>query len=125
MATYSYDQYNPIRTVEGVYVNTPSTYQWDEEDISESDAGRTEDGLMHKKMIRRAIKLSLAWNNLRADDISSILKIFDKEYLSINYYDAKEGAYQTKTFYVGNRTTPMYNARLNVWSSLTFNLIER
>ncbi len=125
MATYSYDQYNPIRTVDGVYVKTPSTYQWDEEDISEPDAGRTEDGLMHKKMIRRAIKLSLAWNNLRAEDISSILKIFDKEYLSINYYDAKQGAYQTKTFYVGNRTTPMYNARLNVWSSLTFNLIER
>lgn len=130
MATYTYDQYNPIRTVApvggvGVYVKAPSAYQWDEEDISEPDAGRTEDGLMHKKMMRRAIKLSLTWNNLRLDDISSILKIFDHEYLSINYLDAKQGTYQTKTFYVGNRTTPMYNSRLNVWSSLTFNLIER
>lgn len=130
MVAYTFDEYNPIRIVapaggSGVYVKTPSTYQWDEEDISQPDAGRTEDGLMHKKMIRKAVKLSVSWQNLRIEDISSILQIFDHEYLSIEYLDAKQGTWQTKTFYVGNRTTPMYNSRLNIWSTLSFNLIER
>jgi len=120
-----YNALNPIRTVNGAYIPVPSTYQWSEEDVSEPDAGRTEDGVMHKKMIRRCVKLSLGWNNIPTSIVSEILQAFDSEYLTVNYLDAKAGTFQTKTFYVGGRTAPMYNNFLSTWSNLTFNIIER
>ena len=121
---FPYDPLNPIRTINGQYVKTPTSYTWDEQDISEPDAGRTEDGLMHKKRIRRAVKLSLDWKNIRIEDASAILKLIESEYMSVNYLDVKQGTYQTKTFYVGDRSAPSYNIKLNVWT-ISFNLIER
>ena len=121
---FPYDPLNPLRTINGNYVKTPTSYTWDEQDISQSDAGRTEDGLMHKKRIRRAVKLNLDWKNISLQDASDILKLFENEYLSVNYLDVKQGGYQTKTFYVGDRTAPAYNVKLNVWT-VGFNLIER
>lgn len=121
----AYNLLNPIRTVNGAAVPVPSRYQWNEEDVSEPDAGRTEDGVMHKKQIRHCIKLNLTWNNINTTTISAILQAFEGEYLTVVYLDAKAGEYLTKTFYVGGRTAPMYNNFLGVWENLTFNLIER
>lgn len=121
---FPYDPFNPLRTINGNYVKTPTSYTWDEQDISQSDAGRTEDGLMWKKRIRRAVKLNLDWKNISLQEASDILKLFENEYLSVNYLDVKQGGYQTKTFYVGDRTAPAYNVKLNVWT-VGFNLIER
>lgn len=121
---FPYDPLNPIRRVGGQYVKTPSSYQWSEQDISQPDAGRTEDALMHKKMIRRAVKLEFSWQNIKLADASQILNIFNSEYMSIEYLDVKQGGYVTKTFYVGDRTAPAYNVKLNVWT-LSFNAIER
>lgn len=121
---FPYDPLNPLRTINGNYVKTPTSYTWDEQDISQSDAGRTEDGLMHKKRIRRAVKLNLDWKNITLQEASDILKLFENEYLKVVYLDVKEGGYQEKTFYVGDRTAPAYNTKLNVWT-VGFNLIER
>lgn len=40
---------NPLKSVGGKTVKCPSQYKWEQIDVSASDAGRTEDGLMHKK----------------------------------------------------------------------------
>lgn len=129
----SYNQYNPIRKVAPytgsvgtyVYVPVPSKYQYDLQDVSSPDAGRTEDALMHKQRIAQKVKIELAWSNLNTSGVSEVLTAFNSEYLSIEYLDAKVGTYVTKIFYVGDRTSPLYNSKMDVWENVSFNIIER
>ena len=114
-----------IRRINGVeFPYEPSSYQWIKEDISASDAGRTEDTVMHKKMLRSVVALELGWQNVRTNVASGVLNAFDREYLTVEYLDPQEGGYVSKTFYVGNRTVPMYSAILDVWSNISFKIIE-
>lgn len=117
--------YNPIKSVDGYSVKAPSSYQWDMEDLSDSSAGRTEDCLMHKNRIGQKVAVSLSWNNVDTAVASSILKRFNPEYIEVNYLDPKEGGYVTKTFYVGNRSAPLYNGKLGLWSNISFKIIEK
>jgi hypothetical protein len=54
-----------------------------------------------------------------------VLKAFKSEYFKVNYLDPEEGKYTEKTFYVGNRTAPMYNSQLGLWSNVSFKIIEQ
>lgn len=117
--------YNPIRSVDGKSVKCPSGYQYSLSDLSDSSAGRTEDTLMHKNRIGQKVKIALEWRNVTYAECSAILKAFDPEYISVEYFDAKENGYRTKTFYVGDRSTPLYNARKGLWSNVAFNITER
>ncbi len=131
------NQFNPIQSVQpctesgtatGAAVTDvpcPSSYTWDMEDVSESDAGRTQDGAMHKKRIGQVVAISLSWRNITDAAVSKILKTFNSEYLKVNYYDAMAGTFQTLIFYVGNRTAPMYNKRLGLWQNLSFKIIDK
>ena len=119
------DVYNPIENVGGAFVRSPSVYQVSYQDVSDPDAGRTEDGLMHKNRIGQKVKIQLTWNNIGNADASAILQAFDPEYVEVKYKDPKTNSYQTKTFYVVDRSAPAYNSRLNIWSNVSFNIIER
>ena len=131
------EQFNPIQSVQpcdergsatGTAVTDlpcPSSYTWDMEDVSASDAGRTQDGAMHKKRIGQVVAVSLAWRNINDAAVSKILKAFNSEYLKVTYYDAMAGTFQTLIFYVGNRTAPMYNKRLGLWQNLSFKFIDK
>ena len=46
---------NPIKSP---VVKCPQSYQWDLEDVSKADAGRTEDGTMEKGRIGQVVKIS-------------------------------------------------------------------
>ncbi len=122
---YDKDEYNPIRSVDGHAIPCPSSYQWKLEDISASDAGRTEDTVMDKKRIGQVVGIELSWQNVDIATAAVILKAFNPEYIRVCYLDAMEGKWLTSEFYVGNRTTPLYNSRLGLWSKISFNLIER
>lgn len=122
---YEDDIYNPIRSVDGHSIPCPSSYQWKLEDISASDAGRTEDTVMDKKRIGQVVGIELSWQNISIEDASVVLKAFNPEYINVCYLDAMEGKYVTSEFYVGNRTSPLYNSQLGIWSKISFNLIER
>ena len=117
--------YNPIRSVDGYEIPSPSSFQWEREDLSDSSAGRTEDGKMHKNRIGYKVAVSLSWQNVKTSVASQVLKAFKSEYVEVNYLDPEEGKYVTKTFYVGNRTAPMYNSQLGVWSNVSFKIIEQ
>lgn len=117
--------YNPIRTVDGLGVKCPSSYLYKLEDISASDAGRTEDTVMHKKRIGQVVGIELSWQNVTTAEVSALLKTFNPEYIEVCYLDAMAGDYQTSIFYVGNRSAPMYNATLGLWQNVSFNLIKR
>lgn len=116
---------NPITSVDGVAVKCPSVYQYDLQDVSASDAGRTEDVTMHKKRVGQVVKLELSWNYVTTAEGSAILQAFNPEYISIRYLDLMTGGYRTSEFYVGDRTAPMYNADRGLWTNITFNCIER
>lgn len=133
---FSYDPLSPIHWISSVpnpsasqktYVRSPSAYQYDLEDVSESDAGRTEDGMMHKKRIGQVSKLEMSWNNVDTQTVSTLLKMFQPEYMYCEYLDALEGGYKVDYFYVGNRSTPMYTNSngIGLWSNVSFNLIRR
>ena len=118
--------YNPIGSVNGATnIPCPSSYEYKLSDVSDSDAGRTEDGLMHKMRIAQKVHLELAWQNITTSAASTILTAFNPEYIQVNYLDPKAGSYLTKTFYVGDRSVPSYNVRLGLWSNVSFNIIEQ
>lgn len=121
----AYLENNPIHSVDGKSVKCPSSYLWKLEDVSASDAGRTEDVMMHKKRIGQLVGLELAWQNITTSEVSDILKAFNPEYITVCYLDAMQGKFVTSEFYVGNRTAPMYSAVKGLWQNVSFNLIER
>lgn len=116
---------NPIKTVDSAEIPSPSTFQWEREDISDSSAGRTEDGLMHKNRVGYKVAVALSWNNVSTEVASQILKAFAPEYVSVKYLDPEVGDYTTRKFYVGNRTAPMYNCKLGLWSNISFKIIQQ
>lgn len=119
------NNYNPIRSVNGVAVKPPSVYKWKLEDLSASDAGRTEDTVMDKKRIGQLVGIELQWNKVEIQDAAKILQQFNPEYVDVCYLDAKEGKFVTRTFYVGDRSAPLYNGELGLWDNIAFNLIGR
>lgn len=119
------NNYNPIRSVNGVAVKSPSVYKWKGEDLSAADAGRTEDGNMNKMRIGQIVGIELQWNKVSIQEASALLKAFDPEYIDVCYLDAKEGKYVTANFYVGDRSAPLYNGELGLWDNIAFNIIRR
>lgn len=121
----SYNALNPIRSVNGARIPIPTAYQYDLQDVSAPNSGRTEDALMHKQRVAQKVKIELKWDFVTTAQVAEILNAFNPEYLSIVYLDAKSGSFLTKTFYVGDRTAPMYNSTLGLWENVSFNIIER
>ncbi len=118
------NQYNPIRSVDGVEIPVPSKYDWKLSDVSAADAGRTEDALMHKMRIAQKVHIELEWNNVSDADAGTILAAFQPEYIRVQYYDYKALSFVYKTFYVGDRSVSSYNRRMGL-STISFNIIER
>lgn len=116
---------NPIQSVGGVTVPAPSKYDWKLSDVSDTDAGRTEDGKMHKETITQKVHLELEWQNVNDYDAYVILQAFStSEYFSVKYYDYKAMGFLTKTFYVGDRSVSAYN-RVMMIGTISFNIIEQ
>ena len=80
---------------------------------------------MDKKRIGQIRKIELEWQNVSITDAAAILQAFNPEYIEVCYLDAMTGTYRTSEFYVGDRSTPLYNAKLGVWNNVAFNIIER
>ncbi len=120
--------YNPIQSVGGVSIPCPSKYDWKLSDVSSADAGRTEDGKMHKEMIAQKVHLELEWQNISDADAQTILTAFNvvtsDATLSVRYYDYKSMGFETKTFYVGDRQVTSYNRRKGI-ATVSFNIIEQ
>lgn len=116
---------NPIQSVGGATIPCPSSYTYKLSDISAPDAGRTEDTTMDKMRIGQCVHLELQWLGLTTAEVSQVLTAFNPEYISVNFLDALSGSYKTSTFYVGDRSAPLYNAALGRWTNVSFNIIER
>lgn len=117
-------QYNPIKSVGGRAIPCPSKYDWTINDVSAPQAGRTEDGKMHKMRVDRKRKLELEWKNVTTAEAGAVLNAFAPEYVSVNCLDPLAGGYVTKTFYSGDQKSSAYSTLLGVWT-VSFNVIEQ
>lgn len=113
--------------VDGVSMPPLKTYSWGLQDVSASDAGRTEDALMHKERVAQKRKLQLVWGVKSWPDTAKIIQAFNPEYISVRYPDMMSGTYQTRTFYRGDVSAPvlMWQVGRKLIETVSFNLIER
>lgn len=115
--------------IDGVAVKSPSVFTWGFADISSEESGRsTNDGIMNKDIIASKRTLSLTWNNPTKNEVKEILQLVcGKAYFNVTYPDALSGQDETRVFYVGDRTAPIkiWTSENKIYSSLSFNLIER
>lgn len=111
---------------DGVTLKDPSVMQWSLQRVSSPDAGRTLDAVMHVEQVAQKRKLELAWNNITADEAHAIVQAANPEYIMVYYFDFLAGEYQTRKFYTGDQTIPVYTFQSNykIVSNVAFNIIE-
>ena len=120
-------RYMEMIVVDGVEMPCPSSFTWGLQDVSDSDAGRTLDALMHKNRIAQKRKIGLQWAGKNPSETSFILQAFNPEYVQVTYPDAMSGQNETRTFYVGDRSAPVWRWFHNkkIYENISFDLIER
>lgn len=106
-------------------VKCPSSYTYRLQDVSAPGAGRTEDMEMQKMRLGQKVKIDLEWAACTTAELSAILQAFNPEYVSVEFLDPYANGFSTKTFYVGDRASPLYNATNGLWEKVSFNIIER
>lgn len=114
-------------TVDGAAMPCPSTFKWGLQDISSGESGRDDSVLMHKNRVGQKRKISLAWIAKDWQTTSKILQAFNPEYINVRYPDMMAGTYQTRTFYVGDRSSPVkyWWAGKKLIEQISFDIIER
>ena len=115
-----------ILQIDGVWIPDPSSLQWGIQSVSDSNAGRTTDGLMHVNLITRKRKLELEWTGVSFAVASEILKAVNPETFNVTYLDALTNTRLTKKFYVGDRTAMVYSYTdgYKRYQNVAFNIIE-
>lgn len=111
--------------INGVDIPTPSAMQVGIHDIS--NAERNAKGNMMIDRIATKRKIELGWGPLSPLEMSVILNAVKDVFFSVTYPEPMTGDMQTKTFYVGDRTTPMliFQDGQPTWENLKMNFVER
>ena len=89
--------------VDGLPVPCPSTYTFGLQDVSAAESGRTED-----------------------TKTAQIMQAFNPEYITVRYPDMLSGKYETRQFYVGDRSAPvkLWWSNKKLIESISFDIIE-
>ena len=108
----------------------PQTLTCDIYDLdSEDGAGRNQEGLAFRDRVAVKRKVNCTWGPMDNATISKLLKAMSDEFFTLRYPDPFDGAYREGTFYVGDRSAPIYvwNADKGkyLWQGLTANFVER
>lgn len=113
--------------VDGKEIICPSVFEWGLQDVSAADSGRTEDTQMQKNRVGQKRKISLGWNGKSWKETSQILQAFNPEYIEVTYPDMLSGEYETRTFYVGDRTSNVviWTVGKKLMEKVSFDIIER
>ena len=104
----------------------PSSMSYGLQDISSSNAGRTESTMMMKERLGKAPKINLTYANRDTSTVTTALALVAGEYTNILYQDLENGGvYTYGQFYRGDVTAEVYNGALDIWSATKFSLIKR
>lgn len=89
------------------------------------DSGRVADGTMTRNRQGMKAKLDFTFPPTKDEgDISALLNSVSPVAFYMQYYDPLTNGRVTKKFYVGDRTVPVYNFALEIWESISFNVVE-
>lgn len=118
---------DPFWKVDNVEMPCPSTFDWGLQDVSLGESGRTDDALMHKNRVAQKRKIAITYNGVEMSVATTVLQAVNPEYINVYYYDPMDGQFETREFYVGDRSAPFKsfwvgNRRLD---RLSFDIIER
>lgn len=96
-------------------------------DLDAETTTRTADGTLNRDRIGIKKRIELEFGLLKWSEISGILKLMKDIFIEVYFPDPESGKYETKTFYVSNRTSavPFKTDTELYWDGLKFSLIER
>jgi hypothetical protein len=92
----------------------------------DGEAFRNANGKMIRDRVATKRKLNCEWSALTTSEVSTLLSAVTATSFTVTYLDPLTGTSQTKTFYVGDRNSPVYrlvNGK-ELWAGLTMNFIE-
>lgn len=115
-------------TINGRSVPQPAEVTYNRYDLDSEDSFRSLSGEMQRDRVAVKVKLECRWNGLTAQQMSQLLQAMDDVFFSINYFDPHQGGYVTKTFYVGDRSAPVYSMVAGgkiMFKSFSANFIEK
>jgi hypothetical protein len=106
----------------------PATFSVSIMDIDNSESSqRTADGTLTRDRIAVKRQIEMSWGVMEWDEIADTLSLMSEVFFDFYYPDPMTGAYETKTFYAGNRPAPfaVSNGNSIKWSGLKVTLIEK
>ena len=112
--------------INGVSIATPSSFQVGISDL-DGESNRNAKGLLIRDRIAVKRKLECSWPALTNSQISTLLTAVSDVFFTVTYPDPQTGTNQSKTFYAGDRTTPIYMVKDGqvLWEGLEMNFVER
>lgn len=112
--------------IDGVAVATPKSFSVTVNDL-DGETNRNARGDLIRDRVAVKRKLELEWPALNNSAMSTLLTKVQNVFFSVTYPDPMTGGNVTKTFYVGDRTAPMYRNTNGVilWEGLKMNFIEK
>jgi len=95
-------------------------------DNSESTQ-RSASGVLTRDRVAVKRKIELGFEVLTWTQISTLLQSMSNEFFELYYPDIMTGTYETKTFYVNDRTSPVLVTKGDdiTWGGLNINLVEK
>lgn len=114
-------------SINGSPIPQPATVTYNRYDMDSEESFRGLDGTMQRDRIATKVKLDCQWNALTANEMNVLLNAMEPVFFNIEYYDPYVGGPTTKTFYVGDRSAPVYSVANGkvIFKSFTANFIEK
>lgn len=96
------------------------------QDISSSNAGRTESTLMMKERIGKVPRFDIHYTNVDSEVVEAATDLVSAEYFNLLYPDwDNRGNYAFGEFYRGDVSLSPYNGEMDIWTKASFPMIKR
>lgn len=118
-----------LLTIGGVAQKTPSEFKVSINDVDSPNTTRNANGELMRDRIAVKRKIEMKFPPMSQSEMSSLLTAVQPVFFDVTYQDPMDGM-ATRTFYVGDRSIPMYRfgngtTTQILWENVSFNLIER
>lgn len=114
--------------INNVNVTQPAEVTYNRYDLDSEESFRSLSGEMQRDRVAVKVKLECRWNALTVQQMSQLLSAMEDVFFPIQYFDPLKGDYVVKTFYVGDRSAPVYSMVAGggiIFKSFSANFIEK
>lgn len=90
------------------------------------DSGRMANGMMERNMVAEKRKATISLPPMHSAELQEIMSVvcgLENASLQATIPDPWLGTY-SGTFYVGDRSAPIYNCALDIWNKVSFSIVE-